>query len=69
MPKLVVSAKNSGILQTRIDEIGDHMEMNLTIFKYKNECYRVEKVDEKWGHFSSFSSFQVSFVSYDPQFV
>ena len=38
--ELVAFAQNWGILQTRLGQSGDHMKMNLTIFKYKNECYK-----------------------------
>ena len=40
LSELVALAQNWGILQTTMGQSGDHMKMNLTIFKYKNECYK-----------------------------
>ena len=43
-------AKNWGILQTRMDQRGDHMKMNLEYFQIQKwilQTVRAEKVDEK----------------------
>ena len=55
--------QNWGILQTRMDQRGLTSKWILTIFKYKNECYKQSAKSEwrKWGHLSSF---QASFLSY-----
>ena len=51
------SAKNWGILQTRMDQRWDHMKMNFEYFqiqKWVLQRVRSEKVDEKMGPFLSF---------------
>ena len=52
LSKLVAFAQNWGILQTRMDQRGEHMKMNFDYFqipKWMLQTVRVEKVDEKNG--------------------
>ena len=39
-PNRKLSAKNWGVLQSRMDQRGDLLNMNFTIFKFWNECYK-----------------------------
>ena len=53
-PNKQLLAKNCGILQSRMDQRGDHMKMN---FKFRNECYKqvsVKKQMKKLGPFLQF---------------
>ena len=52
-----------------MDQSGDHTKKNFDYFqiqKWRLQTVRAEKVDEKWGHLSSF---HVSFLDYDVQIV
>ena len=40
LSELVAFAQNLGISQTRMDQRGSTSKWILTIFKYKNECYK-----------------------------
>ena len=53
-PNKQLLAKNCGILQSRMDQRGNHMKMN---FKFRNECYKqvsVKKQMKKLGPFLQF---------------
>ena len=57
LSELVAFAQNWGILQTRMDQRGNHMKMNFDYFQMQKWMV------QKWGHLSSF---HVSFLNYGP---
>ena len=64
-PNQELFAINRGILQTRMDQRGDHMKMNFDYFQIQMlQTVKVGKEDKKkWRHVSSF---HVSFLNYGP---
>ena len=65
LSELVVFAQNWGILQTRMDQRGDHMKMNFGYFQKQKWMLQTEwkKKMKKWDHLPSFHD---SFMSYGP---
>ena len=49
-----------------MEKMGEHMKMNLIIFKYKNECHEQLELKNKMEKVGNLSSFHVSFLSYGP---
>ena len=62
----MILTKNKGILQTTLNQRGDHMKTNFYYFQIQkpmSHTSRAEKVAEKMGHLSGF---HVSLLSYGP---
>ena len=64
--------QNSDIFQTGMEQRGNSMKMNFDIFqiqKWISQTVRTQKVDEKWGHLSSFLFFSWVMVLKLPKIV
>ena len=65
LSKSVAFSQNWGILQTRIDQRGDHMKMNFDYFqiqKWMLKTVRAEEIDEKNGVICLVSMFPFWFI-------